>query len=183
MNQTVRECPRCVAVPLTTRLISDVSVDECETCLGVYLDAPTIERVLAERSAARAESILGALPAKVNGAKMAPATYIKCPDCETPMNRKQFARGAGVILDVCRKHGTWFDRGELPSIVEFVMNGGLETAAKKELEEMKADLRRKQLESRQDRLGAGNLPTAAPVAPGPSLAGEAFELLLQFIWR
>jgi hypothetical protein len=50
------------------------------------------------------------------------------------MNRKLFAAGAGVIVDVCRAHGTFFDAGELPAIIEFVMQGGLEQAQKKELE-------------------------------------------------
>jgi len=50
------------------------------------------------------------------------------------MNRKQFATGAGIIVDVCRKHGTFFDVGELPAIIDYVMKGGLEKAAKKDLE-------------------------------------------------
>ena len=35
------------------------------------------------------------------------------------MNRVNLARCSGVIVDICRAHGTWFDREELSRIVEF----------------------------------------------------------------
>jgi Zn-finger nucleic acid-binding protein len=41
----------------------------------------------------------------------------------TPMN---FGRRSGVIIDVCRAHGTWFDRGELDAVLDFVGSGGIE---------------------------------------------------------
>ena len=34
------------------------------------------------------------------------------------MNRVQFANCSHVIVDVCKPHGTWFDRDELRRIVE-----------------------------------------------------------------
>ena len=39
--------------------------------------------------------------------------YIPCPICHELMNRVNFANFSGVIVDVCREHGTWFDRDEL----------------------------------------------------------------------
>ena len=50
------------------------------------------------------------------------------------MNRINFARCSGVIVDVCRGHGTWFDASELREIVEFIRGGGLELAPKRERE-------------------------------------------------
>jgi Zn-finger nucleic acid-binding protein len=60
------------------------------------------------------------------------AMYVKCPRCGTRMNRRLFADGAKVVVDVCRGHGTWFDEGELRAVVEFVAGGGLARAAAKE---------------------------------------------------
>jgi hypothetical protein len=37
-----------------------------------------------------------------------------------------------VIVDVCKGHGTWFDREELSRIVEFIRDGGLEVSRQKE---------------------------------------------------
>jgi Zn-finger nucleic acid-binding protein len=41
------------------------------------------------------------------------------------MNRANFGRVSGVIIDVCRPHGAWFDRGELGAIRRFLRSGGL----------------------------------------------------------
>ena len=47
-------------------------------------------------------------------------TYLRCPVCNDVMNRVNFARASGVILDVCRPHGAWFDAGELRAVRSFV---------------------------------------------------------------
>jgi Zn-finger nucleic acid-binding protein len=64
------------------------------------------------------------------------------------MNRVNFARCSGVVVDVCKGHGTWFDRDELRQIVEFIRGGGLEVSRareKRELEEERQRLRQEQL--------------------------------------
>jgi Zn-finger nucleic acid-binding protein len=127
---SVRPCPRC-ELPLGTREVSDLVIDECSGCQGVFLDHVVVHRVIDEQDHSRAEALLAALPrtAKpMTGGRM----YIKCPTCTTVMNRKLFATGSGVIVDVCKAHGTFFDAGELTAIIEFVRRGGLEIAAKKD---------------------------------------------------
>jgi Zn-finger nucleic acid-binding protein len=64
------------------------------------------------------------------------------------MNRINFARCSGVIVDVCKGHGTWFDKQELTRIVEFIREGGLEASRQKEraqIEEERRQLRNDQL--------------------------------------
>ncbi|HEY5921521.1 MAG TPA: zf-TFIIB domain-containing protein [Kofleriaceae bacterium] len=129
----VRPCPRC-ELPLQAREVSDLVIDECSSCQGLFLDLTAVQRVIADDHHARAEALLAALPRGEHhplpraGGKM----YIKCPTCSTVMNRKLFATGAGVVVDVCRAHGTFFDVGELPAILDFVQRGGLVKAAKKD---------------------------------------------------
>jgi hypothetical protein len=53
-----------------------------------------------------------------------------------------------VIVDVCKGHGTWFDRDELSRIVEFIRGGGLEAARTRE----KAQLQEERERVRQERL-------------------------------
>jgi hypothetical protein len=60
--------------------------------------------------------------------------YRPCAVCEQMMNRKNFGGASGVIVDVCAKHGTWFDAGELPQVLEFVQTGGLVRERARELE-------------------------------------------------
>ena len=58
--------------------------------------------------------------------------YVRCPTCSEMMNRRQFADGSGIVLDVCRLHGTWLDAGELRAVVEFVEKGGYEEERRRE---------------------------------------------------
>ncbi len=55
----------------------------------------------------------------------AAVSCLQCPLCHVPMNRVNFGKRSGVIGDVCKSHGTWFDRGELTRAVEFVARGGV----------------------------------------------------------
>lgn len=136
-------CPRCDK-PLAARLVGDIVIDECGGCLGLFLDHVAIQRVITDRAQARAEALLGQLPKHETHANVRPGEkmYLKCPCCHTVMNRKQFSTGAGIVVDVCRTHGTFFDVGELPAIIDFVMQGGLEKSAKKDLEREHARLQR-----------------------------------------
>ncbi len=138
-----RACPRC-HVGLVAHLVGDLVIDDCSQCAGTFIDRATLERVLSDRREARAEAILGVYDAGGDAPLPTPAgpMYIKCPDCATVMNRKQLARGAHVVVDVCRAHGTWFDAHELPRIIRFVMSGGLERAALADLDDEKERARR-----------------------------------------
>jgi len=147
--ESERRCPRCTTA-LHARRVTDIVIDECGACLGVFLDHIAIKRVVVDRAQARADALLGALPRTeihalpAAGQKM----YLPCPVCHVVMNRRLFATGTGVIIDVCRSHGTFFDSGELPLIIEFVMNGGLERAQRKDLERMRETARRELAQAR-----------------------------------
>src|SRR5438045_3262713 len=69
--------------------------------------------------------------------------YVPCPQCKQLMNRINFARCSGVIVDFCKGHGTWFDRDEVRRIVEFIRGGGLEVSRQKEKNEL--EFQREQL--------------------------------------
>ncbi len=141
-----RPCPRCPTTMLHARRVGDTVIDECERCHGIFLDHVAIQRVVTDRQQARAEAILGSLPVPVAASTLGQPgrLYVKCPMCTTIMNRKLFSAGSGVIIDVCRSHGAFFDPGELPRVIEFVMNGGLEQAQKKEIARLKEDAKREQ---------------------------------------
>src|SRR5436190_4875232 len=143
---TERQCPRCDHA-LGGRRVEDIVVDECVSCHGLWLDQVAIKRIVTDRQQARAESLLGALPGRLEVAVERPAPgkmYVKCPVCRVVMNRKLFATGSGVVVDVCRNHGAFFDTGELPRIIEYVMQGGLEKAARKEIDAERAAVKREQ---------------------------------------
>jgi Zn-finger nucleic acid-binding protein len=69
------------------------------------------------------------------------------------MNRVNFAQCSSVIVDVCRAHGTWFDRDELRRIVEFIRAGGLEKAKARENASLEEERRRLKRAVQTERLG------------------------------
>ncbi|HUE42870.1 MAG TPA: zf-TFIIB domain-containing protein [Candidatus Sulfotelmatobacter sp.] len=68
--------------------------------------------------------------------------YVPCPVCHELMNRVQFAHCSHVIVDVCKSHGTWFDKDELRRAVQFIRAGGLEKTRAQQLEQIKDEQRR-----------------------------------------
>jgi Zn-finger nucleic acid-binding protein len=148
-----RMCPRCPKTPLVARLIDEVMFDDCPSCGGTFIDANALERILSERRGQHELSILSDLAppgrrVRADGSAVLPdpsanesaAVYVKCPDCHHLMNRKKFASGVRVIVDICRAHGTWFDKDELAHVIEFAASGGLERAREREREELEQEL-------------------------------------------
>jgi Zn-finger nucleic acid-binding protein len=73
------------------------------------------------------------------------------------MHRVNFARCSGVVVDVCREHGTWFDLNELQRIMQFIRSGGLDRVRERQRRELEEERRR--LESaRRERDDGSALP-------------------------
>jgi Zn-finger nucleic acid-binding protein len=154
---SILKCPRC-KIDMSSVKLGSEAMRECEHCNGLWLDVQTFDRICASRE--EQSALLG-------GASLSPARhlnlnaeqlrvrYVPCPQCNQLMNRINFARCSGVIVDVCRGHGTWFDASELREIVEFVRGGGLDLARQKEKREI--EFERQQLQREQ--LAAASLVT------------------------
>jgi Zn-finger nucleic acid-binding protein len=129
-------CPAC-AEPLAASRVGDLEVRECRACGGLWLDRAVFEQLGASRE--RQGAVLGALPAP-SAPPVVPlgaVQYRPCPDCRQRMNRVNYARRSGVVLDVCREHGLWFDKDELRRVLAFIAEGGLDRSRELELEELK----------------------------------------------
>ena len=118
------------------------AVLECERCLGLWLNVSSFEKICADHE--QQSAVLGvASPAPTHAVRETnKVNYVRCPQCLQFMNRVNFARCSGVIVDVCKGHGTWFDRDELSNIVEFIRRGGLEASRNREKTEIKEERRR-----------------------------------------
>jgi len=111
-------------------VIGATTMLECETCFGLWLDVPSFEKVCADRE--QQSAVLGMATHAIALHETSKVNYVPCPECSQLMNRMNFARCSGVIVDICKQHGTWFDRDELSRIVEFISDGGLNAARAKE---------------------------------------------------
>jgi Zn-finger nucleic acid-binding protein len=160
--------------------IGDSKVLECASCLGLWLNTQSFEQICADRE--QHAAVLGAA-SLANVDRTIPQTkvnYVPCPECSQLMNRANFARCSGVIIDLCKQHGIWFDRDELSRIVDFIRSGGLEMSRAKEkrgLEEERRKLQQEQLtldRKRSHIMDYGDSDRAAGIAS----AGDLLKMLL-----
>ena len=135
------KCPRCREDMQALRLGS-TTARECAQCGGLWLDPDSLQKLANARE--ENAGVVSALAARVplNTAPPDVVRYIPCPCCDKLMNRSNFARSSGVILDVCKLHGVWLDRGELQRVLGFIESGGLTVAREREREELAEEQRR-----------------------------------------
>jgi Zn-finger nucleic acid-binding protein len=128
IDATDAPCPRC-ARPLGAPRAPGESVHPCPGCRGSFVDYATlaalVKREIELRAATPFAPSLAARPQRPAMSASA-VSYVRCPVCGRTMNRTNFGQHSGVIVDVCKPHGTWFDAGELDGALEFVAYGGLE---------------------------------------------------------
>ena len=136
-------------------VIGKTDLRECRKCEGLWADAETIRQICSDSE--RQAAVLGmatVVPAKPIGDMEMNIRYVPCPVCKSLMNRVNFSRCSNVIVDVCSKHGTWFDKEELRRIVEFIRAGGVDKAREKEIGDL--ERRRRELINAQTASAMGD---------------------------
>lgn len=125
-SQSAVGCPDC-KVPLHAFQASAGELLACEQCGGQMVAHPLLRALVEQREAlGQAVPSPGAIP---RGNPLAERVrYRACPSCSQLMNRKNFGGASGIVVDVCSLHGTFFDAGELPRVLDFVKRGGLAKA-------------------------------------------------------
>ena len=153
------ECPRC-GIRLDRLLIDNIELNECGRCDGMWAGVETFEGICSKNE--EQSAVLNFVTKKVaTHEPPAKISYVPCPDCKQLMNRSNFARASGVIIDICKHHGVWFDAGELPRIIQFIQRGGMQVAREKEKIDIADQRQRLKEQQRQQaamdqRYGVGN---------------------------
>jgi Zn-finger nucleic acid-binding protein len=108
------QCPQCTR-PLA---FNEDGLNCCGTCGGVFLSREELTR-LEDAPSVHVSGGATRLPLTVSSVR-----YVRCPSCNEPMNRVNYGPKSGLIVDVCKLHGTWFDGGELERALLFLAEGG-----------------------------------------------------------
>ena len=132
-------CPSCLGT-MTEVQVGDTALLECGRCRAMWIDAKTFEHICADRAAQTAVLHQWSKPPENRAA--AEIRYRKCVACGTMMNRINFGKLSGTVVDVCKGHGTFLDAGELHLIVAFIQQGGLDRARDRQIQELKEEQER-----------------------------------------
>jgi Zn-finger nucleic acid-binding protein len=134
-------------------LFDDAELVECsnsKACGGIWCPREAFERL--RHNALHSSVPAGPAPDAVEIRASEPSAdrfYVPCLACGNLMQRRQFRhadRPSGIVIDVCKDHGMWFDRNELQAVLAFVR--------------------------RQRDTGIGATPARLPSAPKPGGDGQ-----------
>src|SRR5262245_11013345 len=117
-------CPAC-STPMVAQAVGGLAIHRCGSCDGLWIPEghlePLVERAQKSRHSAPPSGAPAPEPRFRGGNPAAQrVAYRRCPECDAQMQRRNFQRVSGVIVDVCRRHGTWLDADELERIAGFV---------------------------------------------------------------
>ncbi len=185
------DCPAC-GVRLAARAVADTPLHECPECSGLWVPGDRFDELVrraAERGAAggrvgaaQAPRVTGANPARQS------VQYRKCPACQSFMQRRNFQKTSGVIIDRCREHGTWLDADELERIAGFLLSGGRpdasaflrEQEARDEAEYHQARRVNSAMPASIGRMGGTSVRTS-DTSSGGGVAGSLLGLLVDLL--
>jgi len=114
--------------------IGSTPMQQCESCGGSWLTTETFTTLCTDHEAQGAVMSSFAAAAPPPSVRLGAVRYRRCAACQHMMNRVNFGRVSGIVIDLCKGHGVWFDPGELQSILTFVAHGGLERMRESEAE-------------------------------------------------
>lgn len=120
------ECPGCAGEMKPVKL-GATAMHSCDQCGSAWL-APDAFAALCSDREARGTVItsLGAGGVAAPPPAQGKVRYVHCAVCGKVMNRVNFGKTSGIVIDVCKNHGVWFERDELRGVLDFVGDGGLD---------------------------------------------------------
>lgn len=106
-------CLRC-AYKMRVGHFKDIELQLCEGCGGVFLTKDVVERLAQHPDSEFRQYILRMEMSAMGRPDRGP---VDCPMCKA---RMEVASMPGTVhnVDLCRAHGTWFDRTELAAYIE-----------------------------------------------------------------
>lgn len=151
-------------------------MNECGKCGGLFVANDVLNQIVGNKEKIAAYHLPISIDAPVVDH---PPAYLKCPSCPTLMTPRNYGRVSGVIVDVCTKHGTWFDAGELTRALDWVAKGG----AHKTLERDRQDLKQQErtLRERMKKEAARELRTLPRKDEGEAVSASVFVIMLQVL--
>ncbi len=154
-----RHCPRCNCGLMTIDLTNNgaLLIERCERCFGLFFDIGELEAYLESSNKRKSDinyHIITTLTNE-NHHQEHPVMYLRCPVCKNLMNRINYGKKSGVVVNKCPNHGIWLDSGCLDHLVGWTRAGGMELDRICKEEAKEQEIMRQKIEQEQKVLNQG----------------------------
>ena len=144
---------------MSLETVDEIELDICQGCGGTWYDRSELEQRLERHLKGTGEdgpSIARTETGVRRKSDFQEVRYLSCPRCSAQMQRKNYGRVSGVIVDVCVHHGLFLDAGEFDKLTQFQRSGGEDKTRRAETTEAKRhkEVRKRIAHLDQDRLAS-----------------------------
>lgn len=176
-------CPRCRR-DLEPMRMGNASIDKCPGCGGHWFDGDEIEHAadLTTQGVSKEEArgLRRSIPSVAEVERV--VKYLPCVRCGEVMSRRQVVQRAGIIIDVCRPHGVWFDGGEFEQFLVFARAGGLEVNRVDGVAQVEARRKYEEERLRATQSMGGASTDTGPTVPWSDTLWYAARALRRLFW-
>ncbi|HEX5438421.1 MAG TPA: hypothetical protein VFW98_14800 [Gemmatimonadaceae bacterium] len=149
--------------------IGAATMHQCAQCGSAWLAPDVFARLCADKeSRGQLATAVGGSAAPSTLAHPQRVRYVHCAVCDRIMNRVNFGHISGIIVDVCKQHGVWFERDELRGVLSFIERGGMEQVRSREEAERARDEAQRAALHAPSGLAAGGLASPGVLGDSPS---------------
>jgi Zn-finger nucleic acid-binding protein len=178
-------CPGC-KTEMSLVHVGAIRIHECSSCVSSWMSAETFLDLCTSREERGAlAAVIAATPKSPPVRKPTTIRYLPCPVCAKIMNRTNFGKRSGIIIDVCKGHGVWFEHQELQGVLAFIDQGGMERTRaldkEKETEERRALARQLRELARDREAGGSSIVTTRMIHVRTDAPGTGN--VLDIVWK
>ena len=188
---SVRRCPLCDRAMDTIELskIENFSIERCPDCRGLFFDPDELNALL-DKSVDNVYRFnlqkIHSMNQMVPESSLRSRAYIRCPVCSELMNRVNFGKKSGVVIDQCA-HGIWLDSGELRKLLEWRKAGG--QLYHEQIMSERAELEQRKEKNEHEKWASAQVLLNAPPRPRPHYNDDGIDLspllksAAKLVWR
>jgi len=116
-------CPRCKTSELISITVSNLQLDQCKTCEGVWFDSQELRTLLDKGiETATSTDLEKSLTGNIIADEKPGDIVLNCPKCNAGMRRYFYGYNSKVLVDGCESGcGVWIDDGELSILFDYAM--------------------------------------------------------------